>query len=227
MKAVEAKSIFPLTLRSDLTVSTKAEMADLIVAEARDQVKAKRLTDKDDRGEFFLGCLALLFLRMRLRVVEDHGDAIATRVMARVKELVCEKAGCDEDEFDLALVAVKDRPRVPYGLTPLQLALVRAQKKPIRLQAAAVAGSKITALIAALALHLQAMQPDGPIMLPVDDLRVLLELRKLSVSGALMQLVDNGVLRYIDATYHTGRARTFKFVGKEGKDFEFEEAAPE
>jgi hypothetical protein len=56
--------------------------------------------------------------------------------------------------------------------------------------------------------------------LPIDHLRRFLEQRKVVVSGAVQRLVDARPLDYADKTYHTGKAREFRFLGIEGEHFE-------
>lgn len=220
-RVANAQELYPVPMKPGATADSDADLAAIIVEDGIAQVAAKRLEDKDDRGEFLLGCLALLTWRVRLRLIEEYGPSAAVEeAIGRVKALVCKKTRIDPDEFNLALVATKDRPRVPYGLTPLQLALKRTRKRPLRLLSPVLEGSSLTATIAGIAMNLQDSQGGGHILLPVDDLRELLGLRKLSVSGALTQLVDNGILECVSSTYHTGRARTFRFVGIEGKDYE-------
>jgi len=53
-------------------------------------------------------------------------------------------------------------------------------------------------------------QGDDPILLPIDQLRTLLEQRKIVVSGAVQRLVEGGVIAYADKSYHTGKAREFQ-----------------
>jgi hypothetical protein len=48
----------------------------------------------------------------------------------------------------------------------------------------------------------------------------MLEQRKIVVSGAVQRLVEAKLLDYADKTYHTGKAREFRFVGIEGEHFE-------
>jgi hypothetical protein len=219
----KAPSIFPLALRHDLLVSSATELVDVIERDSVDQVRAKRLAKKDDRLEFLLGCVALLFHRIRMRLVEEAGDTPAVAaVMAEVKRELVERLQIDQDEFDMSLTATRDRPRMPYGFTPLSLALVRARKKPIRLTHPAVAESKIATLIAGMSWYVQQSEGEGKAFyLPVDEVRQLLGLRKLVVGGAITALIDAKVLKFVDETFHTGKARTFRFWGEEGGDFEF------
>lgn len=74
--------------------------------------------------------------------------------------------------------------------------------------------------------QLQVLRAEEPILLPIDQIRNLLGQRKIVVSGAVQRLVEAGVLAYADKTYHTGKAREYRFVGVEGKHYEKAVEAP-
>ena len=47
-----------------------------------------------------------------------------------------------------------------------------------------------------------------------------MEQRKVVISGAVQRLVEAGLLEFADKSYHTGKARQFRFKGVEGEHFE-------
>jgi hypothetical protein len=194
-------------------------MAELVLNEATYQVEAKKIDNEDDRSEFMLGCVALIYLRLWLRFSEDlDSENPVPDVFDLLRLTICKKCGYSAEEFNLAIVAVNDRVRLPYGYLPLQLAHLRSTKRPIRLLKEGL--GELTTQIASIALQLQRQQRNEPIMLPVEKIRQLLGLRKLVVSGALTQLIEAGLLQPTDGTWHTGKAREFRFAGKENEDYE-------
>lgn len=210
---------FPVALRPGVEVRGTIDMAELVLSEALDQVEAKKLENEDDRGEFMLGCIALIYLRLWLRFSEDLDSENPTpEVFDELRRIICRKCGYSEEEFRLAVRAVNERVRLPYGYLPLQLAHLRAKKRPIRLLKEGL--GEVATQIASISLQLQRQQGNDPILLPVEQIRQLLGLRKLVVSGALTQLIESGILQSTDGTWHTGKAREFRFVGKENEDFE-------
>jgi hypothetical protein len=111
----------------------------------------------------------------------------------------------------------RDRPRHAFGLNPLEQAIEKAKENPVILKAL---DGKLTSLIASIALELQLVQGDRPIILPVEQLRRLLHQRKLLVGGALKQLVKQQILDEVDPLYGPRKAREYRFIAKEGVDFE-------
>lgn len=106
------------------------------------------------------------------------------------------------------------------GWTALDLAWRLVEKEPIRLLDHQLAGKRVPTVIAGIARQLQLLQGADPILLPIDQLRTMLEQRKIVVSGAVQRLVEAGLLAYADKSYHTGKAREFRFTGVEGEHYE-------
>jgi len=77
--------------------------------------------------------------------------------------------------------------------------------------------------IANIALMLATIQDGDPILLPIDQLRGILQQRKIVISGAVQRLVEAGVLEFKDMNYRTGKAREFRFTGKASEHFAYEE----
>jgi hypothetical protein len=73
--------------------------------------------------------------------------------------------------------------------------------------------------IAAIALQLQRLQKEKPILLPIDQLREMFNQRKVVVSGAVLRMVEAGMLKVVDGKYHTGKAREFVFSGVEHEHY--------
>ncbi|MFI5458102.1 MAG: hypothetical protein ACHRXM_21925 [Isosphaerales bacterium] len=109
--------------------------------------------------------------------------------------------------------------RLPFGWTALDLARFRAHKQPIRLLDAGLAHSRLATEIAGIALQLQQLQKEKPILLPIDPLREMFGQRKVVVSGVVIRLVEAGLLRFVDGKYHTGKAREFLFSGQEHQHY--------
>jgi hypothetical protein len=104
----------------------------------------------------------------------------------------------------------------------LRLAYRRAKHHPIRLLHPDLADAPLPTLIAGIAYHLvQTQRRPGPVLLPVDKVRALLGQRKLVVGGAILRLIQAKLLEQTSQGYGRGRAREFKFQGREGTDFEF------
>lgn len=212
-------SPFPIELRPGVEVRSTIDLAELILKEALDQVEVKKLVNDDERGEFMLGCIALIYLRLWLRFSEDlDSENPAPEVFSELRRMICQRCRYSAEEFNLAVLAVNERVRLPYGYLPLQLAHLRATKKPIRLLKEGF--GMVATQIAGIALHLQRQQGNAAILLPVEQIRQLLGLRKLVISGALTQLIGAGILQPTDGTWHTGKAREFHFAGKEDEDYE-------
>ena len=75
-----------------------------------------------------------------------------------------------------------------------------------------------------LAIHLQVIQKEQPILLPVEQVRVILKAKKIVISGTITMLVERGLFEMTKSDYHTGSAREFRFRGVEGKDYVFANA---
>ena len=133
---------------------------------------------------------------------------------------ICAARNYEEDDFDSAIQATRGRARLPFGWTALDLAWRLAQKHPIRLLDPQLAGKRVPTAIAGIARQLQLLQGEEPILLPIDQLRALLEQRKIVVSGAVQRLVEAKLLDYADMSYHTGKAREFRYTGVEGEHFQ-------
>src|SRR5690349_16580812 len=91
-------TVYPLSIGVGGVVSNDQELAVRLWNEAIEQVNAKGLQDLDAQKEFLEACLALAVWRVRLRVKEDHGDAAADDVVAKLKVIVCEWAQCNPEE---------------------------------------------------------------------------------------------------------------------------------
>ena len=72
-----------------------------------------------------------------------------------------------------------------------------------------------------MAVHLQKIQGDEPILLPGEQAREILKAKKVVVAGTITKLVEAGLLEMTKETYNTDSAREFLFKGVEGKDYVF------
>jgi hypothetical protein len=213
--------VFPLAIRKDKVLRHAADAAAMIVKDSDAQVESRGLVSEEDQRDFRLSCDSLNVWRLQLRVEFDHGESRADRVGTKVARVVCRKRGYDPADFMLALRATRERARIPYGVSPLQLALARSKERPIRLRHRDLVRVRSANAVAGVALELQRLQADAPIYLPINDLRQLMGQRKVVVSGAVMRLIEAGVLKCVEVEYRPGKARLFRFVAKEGTDFDF------
>lgn len=215
----------PLTFRikvaADRTLCETADFTRFIIDLTDKQVAHHPTTDDDDQAEFRIACDAFNFWRIMLRLCQDNGLAtIEHPFLDQIIGHICADRQYDPDDFASALEATKHRVRHPYGLQPLEVALERARTHPIKLIDESISRSRACSEIAAIAWQLQKSEGDRPIFLPIEQLRRILRLRKLVVSGAVRRLMKCGILESINSAYSRGKAREFRFVGRQGIDFE-------
>lgn len=206
------------------TVKNSTDVAMVVMAASDAQTANKRIADEDGRADFLLSTDALNFHRVFWRLREEFGE-VPDILVEKVKVRLCTRRGYDREELDAALTATKDRPRLPYGWTAMDVAARRLASKPVRLLDSELNASRYARGIICLAVHLQELQKDAPILLPVDQVRIILQAKKVVVAGTLTRLIEMGLLEMVKAEYHTGSAREFRFRGVEGKDFVFETPA--
>ena len=181
----------------------------------------KAIADPEGRDEFAISSDALNYWRVAWRCAAEWATPGLDEAIAReVKGGICSARGYDPDDFDSALHATKGRARLPFGWTALDLAWQMTSRDPLRLLDPNLANRRVPTAIAGIAYHLQLLQGEESILLPIDQLRALLEQRKIVISGAVQRLVEAGLLEFTDKNYHTGKAREFRFKGVEGEHFE-------
>lgn len=218
--------LFPFALTAEVVVSNMGDLAVEVLHESDRQVTQKGLSDRAQSDEFQMGCDALNAWRILLRLIEDRGqnsaDSTTQAAFRDLCRLLSEKRGYEWDDFESALNATYERTRLPWGYTSLRLAFQRAKRYPIRLLHPDLTDAPLPTLIAGIAYHLgETQRQPGPILLPVDKVRALLAQRKLVVGGAILRLIQARILEQTSQGYGRGRAREFKFRGREGIDFEF------
>ena len=118
-------------------------------------------------------------------------------------------------------MATRSRARLPFGWTTFDLAAHRLQKQPVELLDPELNASRYAKGVIGLAIHLQAIQKEEPILLPVEQVRGILKAKKIVISGTITMLVERGLLELTKADYHTGSAREFRFRGVQGTDYTF------
>ncbi len=210
-----------IDLGGGIVAASPHDLASVILAASNKQVADKAIEDAEGRDDFLISTDALNYWRMSWRCSVEWGTPVsAESVGVAIKKAICATRGYDGDDFDSAIQATKGRARLPFGWTALDLAWKLVQKEPIRLLDPHLAGKRLPTAIAGIARQLQLLQGAEPILLPIDQLRAMLEQRKIVVSGAVQRLVEAKLLDYADKTYHTGKAREFRFVGIEGEHFE-------
>ena len=210
----------PLELASGLVATQPADLVDAVLQATDKQVIAIAIADPEGRDEFTISSDALNYWRLAWRCAVEWGDPVLTGdILSEVKADICASREYELDDFDSTLQAVKGRARVPFGWTVLDLAWHLCQKEPIRLLDPGLAGKRVPTSIAGIAYHLQNHQEADPILLPIDQIRGLLQQRKIVVSGGVQRLLEAGLIAYADQSYHTGKAREFRFTGIEGEHF--------
>jgi hypothetical protein len=216
----------PVQLNPKRPPVTNSDGIVLVLIKATNtQIKEKTLPDDEAVADFRLSTDALNYHRIEWRLREElGGDPLS--VLENVKKKLCAKRGYEREEFDAALIATKERPRLPYGWTAMDVAQRRLAAKPIRLLNAELEASRYAKGIIGLALYLQEIQKDEPILLPVEQVREWLVAKKVVVAGTITRLVQLGILEMTKPEYHTGSAREFRFRGVEGKDYVFDENVP-
>ena len=226
MTTTSGNCLFPFDLTAEVTATCVSDLGTEILRESDRQVLEKNLYDAERIDEFRMACDALNAWRMFLRLLEELGQEkpgpLSQALFRELWQLVAQKRGYEQDDFQSALDATCDRARLPWGYTSLRLAFRRAKQHPIRLLHPDLADAPLPALIAGIAYQLvETQRRPGPVLLPVDKLRALLSQRKLVVCGAILRLVQARLLEQTSLGYGRGRAREFKFRGCEGADFEF------
>jgi hypothetical protein len=176
------------------------------------------LSDGGEIEEFIIACDALNVGRMLWRFREEFGVELAKELEPELSRLLCQKRGYEREDFELALEATAERPRCPFGIDPLRFAFVRAKSKPIQVIHPEIQDS-LSQTILAMAIHLKHLNQGRPVLLPIEQLRVLLGCRKLIVGGAVRKLLKHEVLVEIGTKAHTGKAREFRVDAREGVDY--------
>ena len=224
MPPTRRRSLFPFDLTPEVTARNVDDLKNALIVESDRQVADKKLKDDELVDEFRMACDALGCWRMSLRFAEEIGQGEISQEMGDLFRELCRRVsaarGYAVDDFDSALQATRDRVKLPWGFTSLRLAYNRTRRNPIRLLKPELAEAPLPTLIAGIAYELdQIRRAADPLLLPVDNLRALLEQRKLVVGGAISRLIEAGIVEPITKRYGTGRAREFRFKAKEGVDF--------
>ena len=201
-------------------ISTSREFASVITAATKAQITDMPISSPEVKADLQLSTDALNLHRLEWRLREEWGS-VESKLINRIKERICKKKGYESEEFEAALLATRNRPRLPYGWTALDLAVKRVETRPIQLLDEDLEASRYAKGILGLAIHLQEIQGDEPILLPVEQVREILSAKKVVVAGTITKLVDMGLLEITKPEYHTGSAREFRFRGEEGTDYIF------
>jgi len=222
--AQKRKKLFPFQIRPGVTVVDTIRVAELVLNESDAQVMNKNFPTPDAREEYQVGCDALLLWRMKKRFDEEVLDPQdSLDAFGEIRDLICVKRGYDADDFSSALSATLSRVRFPYGISPMELAWIRTLERPMQLVHPELRGTRVPQLVAGIAYELQRQQDDEPILLPIEGLRVFVGARKLIISGVVVRLQTHGLLECTDSSYRIGKARKYRFIGKENTHFTFSE----
>jgi hypothetical protein len=213
------EAVKPVKLSPDRDPVTSSDgIVTVIIKATNAQTAEKTLPNEEAVADFRLSTDALNYHRVEWRLREELGDVPVT-VMQNVRTKLCNKRGYEAEEFDAALIATRERPRLPYGWTAMDLAQRRLASRPIRLLKPELEASRYAKGIIGLAIYLQEIQKEEPILLPVEQVREWLAAKKVVVAGTITKLVELGLLEMTKAEYNTGSAREFIFRGIEGKDY--------
>lgn len=212
----------PIRLSPEAEAKTASDLATLVMAATDGQVAEKKLNTPENQADFLISTDALNYHRVEWRCREEWGE-VTDLFRDRIAVLICKTRGYEFEEFDAALVATKHRPRLPFGWTALHLAIHRLRTRPVRFLSKEIESSRYLKGVLSLAVHLQTIQKDEPILLPVEQVREILKAKKVVIAGTLTKLVEMGLLEMTKAAYNTGSAREFRFKGVEGQDYVFEE----
>jgi hypothetical protein len=205
---------------NEFSDKTSAQLAAVVMSASDAQVKEKGIKSQEGRADFLLSTDALNFHRVVWRRREEGGD-VNDLLTEKMKIRICKHRNYEDEEFDAALIATRERPRLPYGWTAMDVAIRRLETRPIRFLDDDIERSRYAKGILSLAVHLQEIQGEEPILLPVEQVRNILAAKKVVIAGTITGLVDKGLLEMTKAEYNTGSAREFKFKGVQGIDFEF------
>lgn len=217
----------PVRLNADHeAVSTASGVVAVILGATNAQIVDKQLENPEAQDDFRLSTDALNFHRVEWRLREELCEAPGV-LLEQVKAKLCAARGYDAEEFEAALIATRERPRLPYGWTAMDLAVRRLETRPIRLLDADLEESRYAKGVIGLAVHLQEIQGEEPILLPVEQVRQILKAKKVVVAGTITKLVELGLLEMTKAQYNTGSAREYLFKGVMGKDYVFIKRPPE
>lgn len=123
----------PIKLSPDRPpVATSDEIVLVIVRATNAQVAEMKLPDEEAVADFRLSTDALNYHRIEWRIREEQGE-VQQKLIGNVRTKLCRKRGYDIEEFDAALTATQERPRLPFGWTAMDLAQRRLAARPIRL----------------------------------------------------------------------------------------------
>lgn len=203
-------------------VGNSKGFASVVIAATKAQIAGMPVASAEAREDLRLSTDALNLHRLEWRLREEWGDdGVDGVLIGRIKARVCERQGYEPEEFEAALIATRNRARLPYGWTALDLATRRLTSKPVILLDEELEASRYARDIMGLAVHLQQIQGEQPILLPVEQIRGIIAAKKVVVAGTITKLIDKGLLVMTKAAYHTGSAREFLFKGEAGKDYVF------
>jgi hypothetical protein len=208
-----------MRLAAGIDVMSVEQLADALIAASGQQSETKEIEDLDEQVDFVMACDAFNLWRMQWRLRVEFGEA--EKFIVGLREVICERRQYDPEEFGLAVEATAGRARFPFGLDPLQYAYLLAQKKPVTVLKPEVQ-DKLSQQIFGIAVHLQQINGTKAVLLPIEQLRTVLKCRKLVAAGAVKRLMANNLLVEVGQKAHTGKAREFRVIAKEGTDFVFQ-----
>ena len=113
-------------------VESIAGLVATLIKTTDSQVAEIAIADPEGAADFSLSTDALNFHRIQWRISEELGTA-GQAFPGKFKEKLCSQRGYEPEEFDAALIATRDRPRLPYGWTAMDLAVRRLVSRPVRL----------------------------------------------------------------------------------------------
>ena len=172
MDADNSAQMQPIDLGSGVAATRPSDLVYVILQATEKQVAEKAIADPEGRDEFAISSDALNYWRVAWRCAAEWATPGLDEAIAReVKGGICSARGYDPDDFDSALHATKGRARLPFGWTALDLAWQMTCGDPLRLLDPNLANRRVPTAIAGIAYHLQLLQGEESILLPIDQLR--------------------------------------------------------
>jgi hypothetical protein len=210
----------PIDIGNGELIGSVDQLAEAIVSASEAYAEKLPTQDFGDVEDFQIASDALNVWRALWRLREEYGVDLEADARPVLIENICSRREYEIEEFELALEATSNRPRCPFGLDPLKYAYLRSQKHPFTILHGEINDS-VSRIVLMIAINLRALNRSNQrVLLPIEQLRLLLGCRKLVVSGAVQRLMRHNLLKEVGPKAHTGKAREFLVMATEGEDYQ-------
>lgn len=202
-----------MELKNSNVVSIQAPPNNLIEAAEEAAQEFDAAMESEELPEWQL----MFRLAKRLQGIPGVLEYNIMRMKPAVKAfcaILGEEEGLEERWIDF--VAAWGKVRIPDGMGPLEVAYGYARIERIIPKPQL---SPDFVLVTSIAYHLQRLQGDEPIFLPVDHVGKLLGKDKMHGSRLVQLLVQYGLIRVVtgDYSFTKHRAKTYRFIFDSGK----------